>query len=1049
MLYKDRLKKWDPEMFQNPGSEYRGAPFWAWSGTLDPKEIQDQIEVFQEMGFGGFHMHPRVGLETEYLGETFMECIQTAVKKAAQEGMLAYLYDDDRYPSGTCGGKVTRNPEYGAVYLMFSPKEHPYELVGIYDVDFLPDGKIRSYKKCEGRAEHTLIYAYCVPLTGRFTLHNDMPYVDTLNPEAIEDFVERTYPLYKDAVGEYYGKTIHTMFSDEAYIAQPAWYAYAQPFGGDHSTDISMFWSRKLPEAIQERYHLDIVECLPEILWGMEEPSFVKLAYFDTVSELFVTSFMKTCHDRCKEDGLLFTGHMNRENRLFEQTGTTGETMRAFRELDIPGVDILYNSVERNTLKEAQSVVHQYGREGMLSELYGISNWDFDFRGYKYQGDWQAACGVTLRVPHLSMMTMRGEAKRDYPASLGKQSPWYREFSCVEDHFARLNTALTRGKPVVKVAVIHPIETYWMHVGVDDENMYGRHRAEKIFEDMTCWLEDGLIDFDLLAESMIPDIYREGAFGEMRYDAVFVAGCETLRETTVTALKDFQKYGGRVVMFGDRPRYMDAKPWDYREFECRELSRECVVRAADPYRTVDMRYNIRALIRDGYRPENFVYTLREEPDCKWLFLASVKKMDCVDCNAPVDYRISVKGLYRPFLCDTLSGEIHEVEGVRKDGWTCLTMKLYGLSPVLLRLEKLEAVETAETAEEKVSGTRSEEKPTAETEEEMPGEMLEETAHARGNAGEENVPVYTHRLDFKELVTYCRREPNVLLLDRGEYRLDDGPWRAEEQVLRINNICRRALGWKECHAVINQPYAQKAEEKHLVTVRFAIDARTEIRDAHFVTEGASRIVLNGEQVPVCYDGYYVDKALHTIPLPVIPKGVNHLEVQMEITENVHVECCYLLGEFGVYTRGCRTIVCEPEEKIGFGDVTGQGMAFYGGSLRYRLPFCLPERGGTMYRTAVHCSAYRGAAVKVFVDGRDCGILAYPPYTTELGMLKAGEHVLELELLGNRFNTFGALHNMDSTNTWCSPYSWRTEGDAWSYEYQQRPFGILKSPEILWE
>ena len=29
--------------------------------------------------------------------------------------------------------------------------------------------------------------------------------------------------------------------------------------------------------------------------------------------------------------------------------------------------------------------------EGVLSELYGVTSWDCDFRIYKHQGDWQAA----------------------------------------------------------------------------------------------------------------------------------------------------------------------------------------------------------------------------------------------------------------------------------------------------------------------------------------------------------------------------------------------------------------------------------------------------------------------------------------------------------------------------------------------------------------------------------------------------------------------------------------------------------------------------------
>ena len=65
MLYPHHQdKELTRELFANPSSEYRGAPFWAWNGTLDKDELLRQIEVFKEMGLGGFHMHVRSGMAT-------------------------------------------------------------------------------------------------------------------------------------------------------------------------------------------------------------------------------------------------------------------------------------------------------------------------------------------------------------------------------------------------------------------------------------------------------------------------------------------------------------------------------------------------------------------------------------------------------------------------------------------------------------------------------------------------------------------------------------------------------------------------------------------------------------------------------------------------------------------------------------------------------------------------------------------------------------------------------------------------------------------------
>ena len=67
MIYDDNRKnpQLDKELFKNPTAEYRGAPFWAWNCELDKDELLRQIDIFKEMGLGGFHMHCREGMATE------------------------------------------------------------------------------------------------------------------------------------------------------------------------------------------------------------------------------------------------------------------------------------------------------------------------------------------------------------------------------------------------------------------------------------------------------------------------------------------------------------------------------------------------------------------------------------------------------------------------------------------------------------------------------------------------------------------------------------------------------------------------------------------------------------------------------------------------------------------------------------------------------------------------------------------------------------------------------------------------------------------------
>ena len=125
MLYpRNKDKTLSDDLFRNPGSEYRGAPFWAWNCELEKDELCRQIDIFKEMGLGGFHMHVRTGLVTPYLSDEYMDIIKCCVEKAKEENMLSWLYDEDRWPSGFAGGLVTENPEYRSRFLVFSSKDY-------------------------------------------------------------------------------------------------------------------------------------------------------------------------------------------------------------------------------------------------------------------------------------------------------------------------------------------------------------------------------------------------------------------------------------------------------------------------------------------------------------------------------------------------------------------------------------------------------------------------------------------------------------------------------------------------------------------------------------------------------------------------------------------------------------------------------------------------------------------------------------------------------------------------------------------------------------
>ena len=100
-------------------TDYQSIPFWSWNNELDEKELVKQIEDMKSVGIGGFIMHARTGLKTEYLGEKWFSCIRACLQKARELHMNAWVYDENGWPSGFVGGKMLENEAWRAQFLRY------------------------------------------------------------------------------------------------------------------------------------------------------------------------------------------------------------------------------------------------------------------------------------------------------------------------------------------------------------------------------------------------------------------------------------------------------------------------------------------------------------------------------------------------------------------------------------------------------------------------------------------------------------------------------------------------------------------------------------------------------------------------------------------------------------------------------------------------------------------------------------------------------------------------------------------------------------------
>ncbi len=1014
------------ELFENPGSEYRCTPFWAWNGKLDKDELLRQIEVFKEMGMGGFHMHSRSGMATHYLSEDFMDLVKACRDKAVQENMLCWLYDEDRWPSGAAGGLVTKDRKYSARHLLFTPtsygagglgemeesraegtRQENGRLLGRYEIT-LDNGLLAHYERLsDGQPDgENTWYAY-LEVSAASPWYNNETYLNTLDPKAVEKFVEITHEAYKKSVGESFGGVIPAIFTDEPQFSRKQTLGFSTA-----KEDVTLPFTDDLPETFRAAYGEELLDCLPELIWDLPDgkTSLIRYHYHDHIAERFAAAFADTIGTWCKANNIMLTGHMMEEPTLHSQTAALGEAMRSYRNFQLPGIDMLCDWHEFTTAKQAQSAAHQYGYPGVLSELYGVTNWDFDFRGHKLAGDWQAALGVTVRVPHLSWYTMGGPAKRDYPASISYQIPWFKEYSYIENYFSRVNTALTRGKPAIRVGVVHPVESYWLHWGPREQTAAIREEMDANFQNLAKWLLTGLIDFNYISESLLPEQCEKGSapltVGRMQYDAVVVPACETLRSSTVERLEAFAAGGGKLIFAGRVPTLVDAIPSDRvqklaEKAVCIPLTGVEVLNALSDYRELDVRN------ASGARTDHLLHQMRIDGDCRWLFVCQAFNPKSKDITRASKCELRIKGEWKVEKWNALTGEIESIEQKTANGTTYVYYTFDAHDSLLVKL--------------------------------IPG-CAAETASAQ------TAPAALKEFRAPTAVAVELSEPNVLILDQAEYSLDGEDWIETQEILEMDNLVRARLNWKPRTAHFAQPWVTAGHDfgdaPHTLALRFTIDSRIAVTGAKLAMEDCqyAKIELDGVQVEVQPDGWYTDKCLKTIPLPDFGAGIHQLVVTFDFKREVNPEWMYLLGDFGVVQHGATAHITEPVRSLSFGDWCPQGLPFYGGNVTYVIPCECGENGLT-----VETPQYRGGLIRAELDGVDQGVIAYAPYRLHMNAAP-GKHTLKLTVYGNRVNSFGALHNCDNTLLWFGPTAWNSTGNAFSYEYQLRATGLLIAPRL---
>jgi len=1011
--------KTDPDRFtqaafRTPANTYRSVPFYSLNDEIDPAELDRQLRAFKEGGFGGTFLHSRIGLLTEYLSDRWFEVMAAGVKSSQELGLDAWFYDEDKWPSGFAGGIVPlKNPEFQARSLVRVKKDQP---VSAPDAVLFEDAEFKYV-------------GHVYPMGDPW--FNGTAWVDLMNPDMVKAFIDCSYTPYIQKFG---GKP-HVLgtFTDEPQISP-------RPKIANQG---AISYSPVIPAAFKARTGQELAPLMPSLFAEVGDWRKVRLDYYRTVAACFEQAFSKQIGDTCATNAFVWTGHYNGEDSPTSNMLNEGDLMQQLRHMQMPGIDAL--GLHYNTLhcgKVMTSVANQYGRRRRLSELFGISGHNMTFEDRMWITSWHTLMGVNFMCPHLSLYSMKGERKRDYPPTISPHQPYWRYNQLFEDYSARLSYFATLGKTEAEIVVLNPIESCYIEHASKRSGRY-----DGALDALMNALMATHRNFDLGDEQIISEIAKaeKGRFvvGEMAYRIVVVPQMLTIRASTVALLKQFAAQGGTVLVADDYPALVDGAE---NSADLPALKACATVVKADGWLAA-LNGKVRPRFTLSGEKNGQVWThLRTVSNGQTLQLSNTSRLESRTVALRFDDRDVPVALWNPVdgQCLRLKPEA--------DGAYALA-----LAPAQTWIVTLGPV-------------------------------------SKGLAFDG-----TYRLpgDRRELATLNgawqgrRVDPNALTLDYARFSKDGGAtWSEPEPVLAFYDRCAQKAAYTGELKLKFEPDVTDTPASCKLVVE--------------QPEMYTAIAVNGKPVSFAGSGFYRDIVFRAADINGLLKpGRNEIILTLNFVSGVptslnarvrygtEIESLYLVGDFAVKAeRSDKPITDTYRNKDGVlppkpihsfkrftltkegasftGDLAPQGYPFYAGEFlldgTFELPAVKPGK-----KVVLAFPSFEAVVLNVTVNGTPCPPLFASPWEADVtAALKPGKNAVRVSLTNSLRNQMGPHHHKGGEHTAVGPatfranhywpnreagekewYDARLGGNAkvWRDDYYMIPFGLLQPPVLV--
>jgi hypothetical protein len=552
--FSDRNANDIREEFKSPPAGYGMILWWGWDGPMTDTVIRRDLDRIKAMGFRGVMLEAGYGMTAKYLSPEWFEMVKIAVDEAKKRGMVVWIEDEGKYPSGFAGGKFSQErPDLKMQGLVvtqrtdlksgesLSVKTAPGTVSAvavntgdnssrIIDVSKgelnwqAPEGNWRVIQAGH-KFRSSVTRSVNNPTRGKDTTASLMDY---LNPMATKQFLAWTHEEYKKYIGSEFGKTFLGFMGDEPDFAYTPWTPviteiFKNKKGYDVTPYLASFFVPQLSDEIKR----------------------VKADYWDVWSDLFRDNFFKVQADWCRRNNIEYIVHLNHEDQLPGLVKSSGDFFKNMRYVGVPGVDAIWAQIWPDHVadypKLASSAAHLYGKPRAFTESFAA----FTHRPAVPQAKWVIDYQLVRGINSVQIMFMSASANRVQPRSTFFTSD---TFPPVALYINRATFLLSQGRPASGIGVYLPTSGMWL--GDAASNTVTLAIAQHLLENQR---DFDFVDEQALSETMTLD---GGSFlnnSGQAYRTIIIPSTPVMSKNSLDRLRRFAEAGGKVIFSGDLP----------------------------------------------------------------------------------------------------------------------------------------------------------------------------------------------------------------------------------------------------------------------------------------------------------------------------------------------------------------------------------------------------------------------------------------------------------------------------------------------------------------